>query len=99
MNPLHKKMRANFSPHGVRGTCSPSTILCGTIRDTPSAVGRTLDWGAVLLRRLPPETAHRATLTLARLAAPLIAPAPADDPRLAVSAPGPRFTNPIGLAA
>jgi dihydroorotate dehydrogenase len=60
---------------------------------------RTIDWGARVLRTLPPETAHRATLTLARLAALLIAPAPADDPRLAVSALGLHFPNLIGLAA
>ena len=73
--------------------------MSGTIRDTPSAVGRAIDWGARLLRRLPPETGHRATLTLARLAAPFVPTPPADDPRLSVSALGIRFPNPIGLAA
>src|SRR5712671_4059793 len=58
-----------------------------------------IDLGAAMLRQLPAETAHRATLTLARLAAPLLpAPAP-DDPRLAVSAFGLDFPNPVGLAA
>ncbi len=52
-----------------------------------------------MLRQLPAETAHRATLTLARLAAPLLpAPAP-DDPRLAMRAFGLDFPNPVGLAA
>jgi dihydroorotate dehydrogenase len=58
-----------------------------------------IDLGAGLLRQLPAETAHRATVRLARLAAPLLpAPAP-DDPRLAVSAFGLDFPNPVGLAA
>src|SRR5450432_45535 len=58
-----------------------------------------IDLGAGLLRQLPAETAHRATLTLARLAAPLLpAPAP-DDARLAVRAFGLDFPNPVGLAA
>src|SRR5450432_1818536 len=58
-----------------------------------------IDLGAGLLRQLPAETAHRATLTLARLAAPLLpAPAP-DDARLAVRAFGLCFPNPVGLAA
>jgi len=57
------------------------------------------DLGAALLRRLPAETAHRATLRLAGLAAPfLAAPAP-DDPRLRVRALGLDFPNPVGLAA
>jgi dihydroorotate dehydrogenase len=55
--------------------------------------------GAALLRRLPPETAHRATLSLLRWCAPLIAHAEPDDSRLSVSALGLHFANPIGLAA
>jgi len=55
--------------------------------------------GAAIMRLLPPETAHRATLKLLSLAAPLLPAAPADDPRLAVSALGLTFPNPIGLAA
>ena len=55
--------------------------------------------GSILLRRLPPETAHRTTLSLLRLYAPLIPRAEADDPRLAVSALGRDFANPVGLAA
>jgi len=58
-----------------------------------------MDAGAALLRRLPPETAHRATLALVRLAAPLLPRARADDPRLAVEALGLHFSNPVGLAA
>jgi dihydroorotate dehydrogenase len=58
-----------------------------------------IDLGAAMLRQLPAETAHRATQALARMAAPLLpAPAP-DDPRLAVSAFGLDFPNPVGLAA
>ena len=57
------------------------------------------DLGAGLLRQLPAETAHRATLKLAGAAGPLI-PAPArDDARLAVKAFGLDFPNPVGLAA
>lgn len=48
---------------------------------------------------LPPEMAHRTTLSLLQFAAPLLKPARADDPRLAVEALGLRFPNPIGLAA
>ena len=58
-----------------------------------------MDAGAALLRCLPPETAHRATLKLLRMAAPLLPAAAPDDPRLAVTAFGLTFPNPIGLAA
>jgi dihydroorotate dehydrogenase len=58
-----------------------------------------IDLGAGLLRQLPAETAHRATLVLARAAGPLLpTPAP-DDGRLQVTAFGLSFPNPIGLAA
>jgi dihydroorotate dehydrogenase len=57
------------------------------------------DLGAGLLRRLPAETAHRATLKLAAAAGPLIPQAPADDARLTVRAFGLDFPNPVGLAA
>jgi dihydroorotate dehydrogenase len=57
------------------------------------------DLGATLLRQLPAETAHQATLALAKAARPLLpAPAP-DDARLAVRAFGLNFPNPVGLAA
>jgi len=57
------------------------------------------DLGAGLLRQLPAESAHRATLKLAAAMGPLIpSPAP-DDARLAVSAFGLHFPNPVGLAA
>jgi dihydroorotate dehydrogenase len=58
-----------------------------------------VDMGAALLRRLPPEPAHRATLALLRLGAPFIASASTDDPRLEVNVLGKRFANPLGLAA
>ena len=51
------------------------------------------------LRLLPAETAHRATIDLVRIAAPLLPNAKADDPRLKVMALGLQFANPIGLAA
>jgi dihydroorotate dehydrogenase len=58
-----------------------------------------LDAGAAVMRLLPPETAHRATLKLLRLATPLLPAADADDPRLAVDVLGLKFSNPTGLAA
>jgi dihydroorotate dehydrogenase len=58
-----------------------------------------LDAGAAVMRLLPPETAHRATLKLLATAAPLLPRAQPDDPRLAVAALGLSFPNPIGLAA
>jgi dihydroorotate dehydrogenase len=58
-----------------------------------------IDLGAGLLRQLPAETAHRTTLSLLSLAGPLLPRAGRDDPRLAVSALGLDFPNPIGLAA
>ena len=57
------------------------------------------DMGAAALKLLPPETAHRATLSLLGAAGPLLPPAEADDPRLAVDVLALRFGNPIGLAA
>lgn len=57
------------------------------------------DLGAVLLRRLPAESAHRATLRLVGLAAPFLPAAAPDDPRLKVRALGLDFPNPVGLAA
>jgi dihydroorotate dehydrogenase len=58
-----------------------------------------IDFAARLLRRLPAETAHGATIGLTRAFAPLLPAAPRDDPRLAVEVLGLRFPNPIGLAA
>jgi dihydroorotate dehydrogenase len=58
-----------------------------------------MDAGAAFLRCLPPEPAHRATLRLLGVAAPLLRRAAKDDPRLAVDALGRHFPNPIGLAA
>ena len=51
------------------------------------------------LRALPAETAHRATVRLVELMAPLLPRPPADDARLRVSAFGLQFPNPVGLAA
>ena len=56
-----------------------------------------LDFAAAALRRLDPETAHRATIAALRLlpkARPSI-----DDPLLRTSAFGLNFGNPLGLAA
>ena len=58
-----------------------------------------IETGAALLRRLPPEPAHKATLSVLHIAAPFVPNAKPDDPHLAVSALGLRFPNPIGLAA
>ncbi|HEY5047825.1 MAG TPA: quinone-dependent dihydroorotate dehydrogenase [Rhizomicrobium sp.] len=58
-----------------------------------------LNAGAAAMRLLPPETAHRATLKLLRLATPMLPAAPTDDARLAISVLGLRFPNPLGLAA
>ena len=57
------------------------------------------DIGAAWLRRLPAESAHRATLTLVGMVAPLLPGSDADDPRLRVKALGLDFPNPVGLAA
>jgi len=58
-----------------------------------------LDLAARAIRALPAETAHRATVRLTGLLAPLLPKGPADDPRLGVAAFGLRFPNPVGLAA
>ena len=58
-----------------------------------------LDLAARVLRALPAETAHRATVRLTGLFAPLLPQAPSDDLRLGVTAFGLQFPNPIGLAA
>jgi dihydroorotate dehydrogenase len=57
------------------------------------------DLAARILRVLPAETAHRATVRLMGLLAPLLPQAPPDDLRLGVTAFGLSFSNPIGLAA
>jgi len=57
------------------------------------------DSAAGLLRALPAERAHNLTLTLAGTASALLPRPAADDPRLAVSALGLDFPNPVGLAA
>ena len=58
-----------------------------------------MDLGARLLRQLPPETAHNATLALLGAVGPLLPAAAPDNPRLAVRALGLDFPNPVGLAA
>ena len=58
-----------------------------------------LDAGAAVMRLLPPETAHRATVRLLSLAGGMLPSPAADDPRLAVTALGLPFPNPVGLAA
>jgi len=58
-----------------------------------------LDLAARGLRLLPAETAHRATVRLTGLLAPLLPGPPPDDARLSVRALGLNFPNPVGLAA
>ena len=58
-----------------------------------------IDWGAKVLRALPPEDAHAATIRLTGALSPLLPKAKTDDARLAVPAFGLTFPNPIGLAA
>ena len=58
-----------------------------------------LDAAASVLRLFPAETAHLATIRLARSFAPLIPAAPPDDSRLGIRVLGRDFPNPIGLAA
>jgi dihydroorotate dehydrogenase len=57
------------------------------------------DAAAALLRVFPPESAHRATLAALKFFSPLVPPAKADDPRLAIDVLGLHFPNPLGLAA
>ena len=57
------------------------------------------DLGTPLLRCLPPEQAHRATIALLRTSAPFLSPARDDDPRLGMKLLGLSFPNPIGVAA
>ncbi|MDE2463825.1 MAG: quinone-dependent dihydroorotate dehydrogenase [Alphaproteobacteria bacterium] len=52
-----------------------------------------------LLRCAPPETAHRASIALVRLARPFLPAASADSPMLGISVLGLHFPNPVGLAA
>jgi dihydroorotate dehydrogenase len=58
-----------------------------------------MDAIASMVRLLPPETAHRLTVDLLRTGSFALPAARPDDPRLAVSALGRDFPNPIGLAA
>ncbi|HSV00044.1 MAG TPA: quinone-dependent dihydroorotate dehydrogenase [Roseiarcus sp.] len=52
---------------------------------------------ARVLKRLPPETAHRAAINALKIASPANPPSP--DPRLGVEVLGLKFPNPLGLAA
>lgn len=58
-----------------------------------------LDYSVAILRRLPPETAHVLTVQLSSRFGMVLPKARPDDPRLAVSAFGLDFSNPIGMAA
>jgi len=58
-----------------------------------------IDAGVAVLRLLPAEAAHRATINLLSAFGPLVLRAPADSARLKVHAFGLDFSNPIGLAA
>jgi dihydroorotate dehydrogenase len=58
-----------------------------------------LDIAAGLLRLLPAEPAHRATIALTKIAGHFLPGTKGDDARLAVTALGLHFPNPIGLAA
>ncbi|HET7336064.1 MAG TPA: quinone-dependent dihydroorotate dehydrogenase [Rhizomicrobium sp.] len=62
-------------------------------------MGMVMNMGAALLRRLPPETAHRATIHLLNAAAPLLPRAAAAPSNLVQTLWGKRFANPVGLAA
>jgi dihydroorotate dehydrogenase len=57
------------------------------------------DLATRMLRALPAETAHRATLRLTSAFAPFLPKPSRDDTRLGVTALGLHFPNPIGLAA
>jgi dihydroorotate dehydrogenase len=78
------KLAAGFEPVQMRRNSMAMSIF---------------DSAAGLLRTLPAERAHTLTLKLARAASPLLPRAAADDARLAVTAFGLRFPNPVGLAA
>jgi dihydroorotate dehydrogenase len=76
-----------------------STSWSGTIRAIGDRERMLIENGAGLLRKLPPEAAHRATLALVGLSAPFLGRACPDDPRLALNALDLHFPNPVGLAA
>ena len=57
-----------------------------------------MELGTKLLRQLPAETAHRATLRLVGMASPFLFRG-SDDSRLGIDVLGLHFPNPIGLAA
>jgi dihydroorotate dehydrogenase len=53
----------------------------------------------LILRCAPPESAHRASISLLRMASPFLPQPAADPPVLGISVLGLTFPNPIGLAA
>jgi dihydroorotate dehydrogenase len=57
------------------------------------------DLSVKVIRLLPPEAAHRATVELAARFAAFLPRAAKSDPRLAVKALGLEFPNPVGIAA
>jgi len=57
------------------------------------------DLSVKVIRLLPPEPAHRATVELAARFAGFLPRAAKSDPRLAVQAMGLQFPNPVGIAA
>lgn len=58
-----------------------------------------MDFAVALLRLLPPEAAHTATVELAAAFTPFVPRAKKDDPRLQVQTLGFTFSNPVGIAA
>ena len=63
------------------------------------SLGMLTDFATTLLKRLPAEPAHRATIALLKRGGALLLAAPPDDPKLAISLFGRLFPNPLGLAA
>jgi dihydroorotate dehydrogenase len=86
-------------PLFILGGFDPARKSDYAARETGNRRKMLTDLGAAALRLLPPETAHRATLRLLEAMAPVLPAARADDPRLALTALGMNFPNPIGLAA
>src|SRR5690606_28286954 len=84
---------------GSGGARAPPVGPCGrrhALRGRSRRLALT-DRGAVLLRRLDPETAHGLAIRALRVVP--LPPAPADDPILATTVAGLALPNPVGLAA
>ncbi|MFL5238863.1 MAG: quinone-dependent dihydroorotate dehydrogenase, partial [Rhizomicrobium sp.] len=90
-----KKSPRNYPVPDSMGACKLPIIYM----PSGKAMTGSMDWAVKLLRRLPVETAHRATINILRLAHPVLNPAPSGDTRLAIDVLGRNFSNPIGLAA